>query len=91
MVHKKISKRLIHTFWKPERSHIEDVLSKKLLQYNTRYEQITNIILSHTERSFLDVRLALMEDRCEELYSLKEREMKRYIDDLLRHVDIIEA
>lgn len=87
---KKKSKKLDRTFWRPDEKTMNTVLREKLAQFNTRYENITRTILSHTERSFVDVRLALMEDRYLELFTSKEQEMNRYIHDIMKHPEVLE-
>ncbi len=86
---KKSSQKLGQIFGKPDTMHIHAVLAEKLAQFNTRYEEITRVILSHTERSFVDVRLSLMEDHCEEILEAKEKEMKRYISDVMKHSEVL--
>ena len=54
-------------------------LIKKLLQYNMRYEEITKVILSHTERTFLDARLITLEEYYRELQSTKKSEVEQFL------------
>ena len=57
-------------------------LIKKLLQYNMQYEEITKVILSHTERAFLDARLITLEEYYRELQSTKRSEVASFLENL---------
>lgn len=54
-------------------------LIKKLLQYNMQYEEITKVILSHSERAFLDARLISLEEYYRELQSSKASEVNSFL------------
>jgi hypothetical protein len=58
-----VSKKLIH----------------KLMQYNMKYEEITRVILSHSERAFLDARLITLEEYYAELASIKKSEVENFL------------
>lgn len=62
----------------------------KLLQYNARYHEITHIILSHSDRTFVDARLAFLESYYQELDSHKQSELKSYVGELLEHPEMIQ-
>ncbi len=62
----------------------------KLLQYNARYEAITQTILSHSERAFMDARLAFLESYYKELDAKKNPAMKSYVSELLSHPEMIQ-
>lgn len=68
---KKASPRLHELFGNIDDQEISRKLIKKLLQYNMQYEEITKVILSHTERAFLDARLMSLEDYYKELQEMK--------------------
>ena len=57
-------------------------LIKKLLQYNMQYEEITRVILSHSERSFLDARLITLEEYYRELQSQKKSEVENFLSSI---------
>lgn len=54
-------------------------LVRKLMQYNMKYEEITRVILSHSERAFLDARLITLEEYYEELTSVKKSEVENFL------------
>ena len=54
-------------------------LIKKLLQYNMQYEEITKVILSHSERAFLDARLISLEEYYRELQSNTVSEVHSFL------------
>ncbi len=62
----------------------------KLLQYNARYEAITQTILSHSERAFMDARLAFLESYYKELDEKQHPAMKSYVSELLSHPEMIQ-
>ena len=54
-------------------------LIRKLMQYNMKYEEITRVILSHSERAFLDARLITLEEYYAELASIKKSEVENFL------------
>jgi len=54
-------------------------LIRKLMQYNMKYEEITRVILSHSERAFLDARLITLEEYYVELASIKKSEVENFL------------
>jgi hypothetical protein len=54
-------------------------LIRKLMQYNMKYEEITRVILSHSERAFLDARLITLEEYYEELSQVKKSEVENFL------------
>lgn len=52
---------------------------QKLMQYNMKYEEITRVILSHSERAFLDARLITLEEYYRELQSVKKSEVENFL------------
>lgn len=63
---------------------------RKLLQFNARYEAITETIMTHSERAFLDARLAFLESYYRELDAKKNPVMKSYVAELLDHPEMIQ-
>ncbi len=47
-----------------------------------KYEEITNVILSHSERAFLDARLITLEEYYEELKHAKQSEIESFLASL---------
>jgi hypothetical protein len=56
------SKKLSSLFGKMNDQEVSKKLIRKLMQYNMKYEEITKVILSHSERAFLDARLITLEE-----------------------------
>ena len=54
----------------------------KLLQYNMKYEEITKVILSHSERAFLDARLITLEEYYEELKNTRKSEVEDFLSSI---------
>lgn len=54
-------------------------LIRKLMQYNMKYEEITRVILSHSERAFLDARLITLEEYYRDLASVKKSEVESFL------------
>lgn len=79
---KKTSPRLHELFGNINDQEVSRKLIKKLLQYNMQYEEITKVILSHTERAFLDARLISLEDYYKELQDMKTSEMTTFLENL---------
>lgn len=47
-----------------------------------QYEEITKVILSHTERAFLDARLITLEEYYRELQDTKKSEISSFLENL---------
>ncbi len=54
-------------------------LIKKLMQYNMKYEEITHVVLSHSERAFLDARLITLEEYYKEIQTSKKSEIENFL------------
>ena len=78
----KPSPRLRELFGHMDDREVSKKLIKKLLQYNMQYEEITKVILSHTERAFLDARLISLEEYYQELQSTKNSEIASFLENL---------
>ena len=63
----KTSQKLTHLFGKTDDIEVSKKLVNKLLQYNMKYEEITKVILSHSERAFLDARLITLQEYYDDL------------------------
>ncbi len=57
-------------------------LIRKLMQYNMKYEEITRVILSHSERAFLDARLITLEEYYVELERAKKSEVENFLSSI---------
>lgn len=57
-------------------------LVRKLMQYNMKYEEITRVILSHSERAFLDARLITLEEYYNELQDVKKSEVENFLSSI---------
>lgn len=79
---KKTSEVLNNLFGNCNEVHISKKLIQKLVQYNMKYEEITKIILTHSERAFLDARLTTLEEYYEELQRLKRSEVESFLASL---------
>lgn len=44
-----------------------------------KYEEITSVILSHSERAFLDARLITLEEYYKELQNAKSSEVQKFL------------
>lgn len=60
-------------------------LISKLLQYNMKYEEITRVILSHSERAFLDARLITLQEYYDELKNTKQSEVTSFLSSIPEH------
>jgi hypothetical protein len=78
----KESPRLHELFGTMNDIEVSKKLVKKLLQYNMQYEEITRVILSHSERAFLDARLITLEEYYRELQNTKKSEIEQYLENL---------
>lgn len=76
---KKESAKLSELFGTMNDAEVSKKLIKKLLQYNMQYEEITKVILSHSERTFLDARLITLEEYYRELQSTKKSEVEHFL------------
>ncbi len=76
------SPRLRELFGDLDDRDISRKLIKKLLQYNMKYEEITKVILSHTERAFLDARLITLDEYYKELQTTKMSEVASFLENL---------
>lgn len=76
--HKK-SQALSSIFWKTNDGEVSKKLIQKLMQYNMKYEEITRVILSHSERAFLDARLITLEEYYSELAQVKKSEVENFL------------
>ncbi len=79
------SKKLEKIFGNTNDAHISKKLIDKLLQYNMKYEEITKVILSHSERAFLDARLITLEEYYKELKKTKKSEVEQFLSSLPEH------
>ncbi len=52
------------------------------MQYNMKYEEITRVILSHSERAFLDARLITLEEYYDELQNVRKSEIESFLESL---------
>lgn len=79
---RKESPRLRELFGTTDDREVSKKLVKKLLQYNMQYEEITRVILTHSERAFLDARLITLEEYYRELQSSKKSEIEQFLENL---------
>lgn len=79
---KKNSPLLREHFGTMNDQEVSKKLIKKLLQYNMKYEEITKVILSHSERTFLDARLITIEQYYRELQSTKKSEVETFLSSI---------
>ncbi len=63
----KKSQKLTSHFGQANDLEVSKKLVSKLLQYNMKYEEITRVILSHSERAFLDARLITLQEYYDDL------------------------
>ena len=78
----KTSPHLKEVFGTVHDREVSRTLIKKLLQYNMQYEEITKVILSHSERAFIDARLITLEEYYQELQSTKTSEITSFLKNL---------
>lgn len=76
------SKTLKGLFGKTNDVEVSKKLMQKLMQYNMKYEEITKVILSHSERAFLDARLITLEEYYRELQSVKKSEVENFLSSI---------
>ncbi len=79
---KKESEVLKKIFGECDEVHISKKLVEKLVQYNMKYEEITKVILTHSERAFLDARLITLEEYYETLKKAKKSEVENFLASL---------
>ncbi|MBX9808987.1 hypothetical protein K2X92_01180 [Candidatus Gracilibacteria bacterium] len=75
----KTSKKLDSIFGNTNDLEVSKKLVNKLLQYNMKYEEITRVILSHSERAFLDARLITLEEYYSDLQNTKKSEVEDFL------------
>lgn len=75
----KPSPELTSLFWSTNDAEVSKKLIEKLLQYNMKYEEITKVVLSHSERAFLDARLITLEEYYTNLKSSKRSEVEDFL------------
>ncbi len=73
------SPKLTSLFWSTNDTEVSKKLIEKLLQYNMKYEEITKVVLSHSERAFLDARLITLEEYYTNLKSSKRSEVEEFL------------
>ena len=79
---KKESEVLKKIFGNCDDVQISKKLVQKLVQYNMKYEEITKVILTHSERAFLDARLITLEEYYAELQKAKNSEVESFLASL---------
>jgi hypothetical protein len=77
--HPKTSAKLQDIFGNANELEVSKKLVSKLLQYNMKYEEITRVILSHTERAFLDARLITLQEYYDTLQNTKKSEVDNFL------------
>lgn len=78
----KKSQKLTELFGQANDVNVSKKLISKLLQYNMKYEEITNVILSHSERTFLDARLITLEEYYKNLQNMKKSEVESFLSSI---------
>lgn len=76
------SKTLSNLFGTTNDCEVSKKLIRKLMQYNMKYEEITKVILSHSERAFLDARLITLEEYYDELQNVRKSEIESFLETL---------
>lgn len=79
---KKESEMLKQIFGDCDDAHLSKKIIQKLAQYNMKYEEITKVILTHSERAFLDARLITMEECYQEIKKAKKSEVEAFLSSL---------
>ncbi len=82
MARTKKSQTLDSLFGSTNDREVSKKLIGKLVQYNMRYEEITKVILSHSERAFLDARLITLEEYYRDLQSVKKSEVENFLSSI---------
>ena len=75
----KTSAKLTAIFGHTNDLEVSKKLIGKLLQYNMKYEEITKVILSHSERVFLDARLITLQEYYDDLQNTKRSEVTDFL------------
>lgn len=78
----KTSQKLDSVFGNTTDLEVSKKLIQKLLQYNMKYEEITRVILSHSERAFLDARLITLEEYYIDLQKAKKSEVEDFLSSI---------
>lgn len=78
----KTSQKLDSVFGNTTDLEVSKKLIQKLLQYNMKYEEITRVILSHSERAFLDARLITLEEYYVDLQKAKKSEVEDFLSSI---------
>jgi hypothetical protein len=81
----KTSQKLSAIFGETNDVEISKKLVSKLLQYNMKYEEITKVILSHSERAFLDARLITLQEYYDDLQNTKRSEVTDFLSSIPEH------
>lgn len=79
---RKESPRLRELFGTTDDREVSKKLVRKLLQYNMQFEEITRVILTHSERAFLDARLITLEEYYKDLQNTKKSEIEQFLENL---------
>ena len=75
----KKSQKLTSLFGTASEVEVSKKLVTKLLQYNMKYEEITKVILSHSERAFLDARLITIQEYYDDIGNAKRSEVEDFL------------
>lgn len=78
----KKSQKLLSIFGTASEVEVSKKLVSKLLQYNMKYEEITKVILSHSERAFLDARLITLQEYYDDLQWTKKSEVENFLSSI---------
>ena len=78
----KKSQKLSSLFGTTNDIEVSKKLVSKLLQYNMKYEEITKVILSHSERAFLDARLITLQEYYADLQWSKKSEVEDFLSSI---------
>lgn len=78
----KTSQKLNSIFGNTNDTEVSKKLVSKLLQYNMKYEEITKVILSHSERAFLDARLITLQEYYDDLKNTKRSEVTDFLSSI---------
>lgn len=81
-INTKKSQTLSSLFGTTDDGEVSKKLIRKLMQYNMKYEEITRVILSHSERAFLDARLITLEEYYSELSRVKKSEVENFLSSI---------
>ena len=78
----KKSQKLTSLFGTASEVEVSKKLVTKLLQYNMKYEEITKVILSHSERAFLDARLITIQEYYDDIGNAKRSEVENFLSSI---------